>query len=377
MTNSMVFFLLMGAAGLTLLLRLIFSLFVLLRAGKEKGSTHSDDGFPPISVIVAARNEAENLKQFLPKILAQDYPDFELVVVDDCSVDNSREVLAELQLSYPQLKVSWVPENAVQRRGKKLALSIGIKAAQNEWLVFTDADCYPATDKWLSQLAAKMTESTDFVLAYGAYNYEKSGLNALIRFDTLKIAMRYAGYASLGQVYMGVGRNLVYRRSLWFEHRGFAGFNQIASGDDDLFVNAYAKSERTALCFNEMSKTISVPAKQFKQWRDQKTRHMSTSKYYSPFLRFLLVFEPINQMISILLVLLFAFMFWGTYESYAALALYLIVKIVEAIVARKFAKRTGEKLSILNSMFLDGILPLIYIIFAFSRNKIARDRSWK
>ncbi len=375
--NSGLLYILFGAAVLSLLLRVFFTLFVFLRAGKTRKFKQVDSVYPPVSVIIAARNEAENLIQFLPKILTQNYHDFEVIVVDDCSVDNSREILAEMQKSYSNLKLSWVPENAVQRRGKKLALSIGIKAAEHEWLLFTDADCYPGSKDWMQTMATYMQDDNDFVLGYGAYRYEKSFLNSLIRLDTLKIAMRYGGYASLGQIYMGVGRNLAYRKSLWIENRGFAGFYHMASGDDDLFVNAYAKKKRTAICFNAKGKTESVPAKNFSEWKNQKSRHMSTSRYYAPFLRFSLLLEPVNQVISPLLVGLSAFLFWGNVFAYALLGVWGLVKLTELLVFRYKALILKEKALVGKSVLFDVFLPLIYIIFAFSRIKNSKTKAWK
>jgi cellulose synthase/poly-beta-1,6-N-acetylglucosamine synthase-like glycosyltransferase len=375
--NSVLFLILFGAAALSLLLRIFFAFFVFLRSGKSRKAKQLNANFPPVSVIIAGRNEAENLSRFLPEILSQDYPDFEVIVVDDCSLDNSREVLSEMQKKYSNLTVSWVPDKAVQRRGKKLALSIGIKAASNEWLLFTDADCYPASKSWIKTMAAFMHDEHDFILGYGAYRHEKSGLNNLIRFDTLKIALRYGGYARLGQVYMGVGRNLAYRKSLWVENRGFAGFFHLASGDDDLFVNAYAKSKRTAVCFSAEGKTESVPASRFTEWKDQKSRHMSTSRYYAAHLRFLLLLEPFNQVLSPILIGLAAFLFWGSIYAYALLGVWLLVKLSEILIVRHKTLMISEVGLIGKSGIFDVILPLIYIIFALSGNKKSKTKAWK
>jgi glycosyltransferase involved in cell wall biosynthesis len=375
--HSVWFFILLAAASLSLLLRVFFALLVFLRAGKTKKSKHVQADFPPVSVIIAARNEAENLKRFLPEILSQDYPNFEVIVVDDCSLDDSREILSEMQTKYANLIVSWVPENAVQRRGKKMALSIGIKAASNEWLLFTDADCYPASKHWIKSMATFMHDDYDFVLGYGAYRYEKSILNQFIRFDTLKIALRYGGYAKLGQVYMGVGRNLAYRKSLWTENRGFAGFFHLASGDDDLFVNAYAKAQRTAVCFSAESKTQSLPATSFSEWRDQKSRHMSSSRFYALHLKFMLLVEPINQVLSPLLLSFFIVSFWANIYAYALVSAWLLVKLLELLVFRHKALMLNEVRLFGKSAFFDVILPLIYIIFALSGNKKSKTKAWK
>jgi glycosyltransferase involved in cell wall biosynthesis len=360
------------------LLRIVFTLLIHRRAFvSKKGKTNLQGKLPPLSVIIAAKNEQTNLKQFLPLIFNQDYPEFEVIVVDDCSIDDSREKLALFQKEYKNLKISWTPKNAISSGGKKLALSLGIKAAQHEQLIFIDADCYPETDQWLRNIAINFTESTDFVLGYGGYKHHKGLLNSLIRYDTLKIAMNYGGFAKAGKVYMGVGRNLAYRKSIWEENRGFAKFTSIASGDDDLFVNAYAKSKRTSLCFSKESKTVSIPPTSFSEWVSQKSRHIKTSAWYSKWLRFLLIIEPINHVISPILIVFFMTYFYKIQISYIIPGIWIVTRIIELFVLKKASKTLGETKLLALSPIFDVLLPLIYIIFAFSGLKTSKEKVWK
>ena len=199
-----------SAAAIQLFYYLFFYLAVYLKKNGESGRTAQ-----PVSIIICARNEAENLQNFLPSILEQDYPDFEVIVVNDCSDDNSYIILGEFLAKYPHLRISTVHKDPKFTHNKKFAQFIGIKAAKNEILLFTDADCRPESDKWLETMISHFDEKISFVLGYGGFNNEKGLLNKYIRYDSFTIALQYLGMAIRMIPYMGVGRNLAYRRSVF------------------------------------------------------------------------------------------------------------------------------------------------------------------
>jgi poly-beta-1,6-N-acetyl-D-glucosamine synthase len=234
----------------------------------------------PVSVIICARNEGENLKKFLPSVLEQDYPDFEVIVVNDCSEDNSYLILGNFLLQYPHLRISTVNKDPKFTHNKKFAQFIGIKASKNDLLVFTDADCQPVSDRWLANMVSQLGDNKDFVLGYGGYIQNKGLLNKYIRYDALTIAVQYLGFAIRGIPYMGVGRNLAYRKSVFFSNNGYGAHNHLISGDDDLFVNSNANSKNTVVEFREESHTRSVPSEGFTAWMTQKKRHLTTAPYY-------------------------------------------------------------------------------------------------
>jgi poly-beta-1,6-N-acetyl-D-glucosamine synthase len=251
----------------------------------------------PVSIIICARNEAENLKRFLPSVLEQDYPDYEVIVVNDCSEDGSYLILGNYLLQYPHLRISTVNKDPKFTHNKKFAQFIGIKAAKNEILLFTDADCHPESDKWLANMASHFHEKTDFVLGYGGYISKNGLLNKYIRYDCLFIAMQYLGMAIRGIPYMGVGRNLGYRRSLFFANNGYGAHNHLISGDDDLFVNSNATKANTRVEFRRESHTRSVPSADLKEWIIQKKRHLTTAPYYRFRDKFVLIIEPATRVL--------------------------------------------------------------------------------
>jgi len=264
------------------LIQLFYYLGIYLRVAllKKESTENTTPPCIPISVVICARDEEENLENFLPFILEQDYPDFEVIVVNDCSSDNSGFTLDRMLKKYPKLKVTTIKQDEKFTHHKKLALTVGIKAAKNEWLVLTDADCRPDSNKWLATIASNFSESSEIVLGYGGFFEEKGFLNRLIRFDGLFIAMQYLGFAIVGKPYMGVGRNLAYRKEVFFRNKGFASHAHIYSGDDDLFINEVARKNNTSVEFRSDSHTRTIPRNSYKRWEIQKRRHITTSKRY-------------------------------------------------------------------------------------------------
>ena len=216
-----------------------------------------------VSVIICARNEAHHLEKFLPAVLSQDYPRFEVVVVNDCSSDHTEQLLSEMALRYTHLRYTTIPSNEKFRHGKKLALTVGIKSAVHDHVLLTDADCYPASDQWLRKMVSHLGRDKEIVLGYGRYEKRKGLLNSLIRYETAFTAMQYLSFALKGKPYMGVGRNLSYKKSLFFKNRGFASHYHVASGDDDLFVNEHAGPENTSIEIDTGSQTFSIPKTTF------------------------------------------------------------------------------------------------------------------
>ncbi len=332
-------------------------------------------GKQPVSVIICARNEAENLKNFLGSVLEQEYPDYEVIVVNDCSEDNSSDVLGEFLLKYPHLKVSTVNKDPKFTHNKKFAQFIGIKAAKNDILLFTDADCQPASKKWLEGMTSHFSRSTDFVLGYGGYFGKKGLLNRYIHYDTLTIAMQYLGMAIRGVPYMGVGRNLAYRRQLFFDRKGFGSYSHVISGDDDLFVNTNATRVNTTVEFRPEYQTRSVPADSFSQWVKQKKRHLTTAPYYKLRDKIILSAEPASRIIFYgATAVLVSFLFMWQY----VLVLFTLRLVCQVIVLTLVQKRLEEKGSTLYSLIFDIFSPFLNTgIFLSNLRKRSSVSQWK
>jgi glycosyltransferase involved in cell wall biosynthesis len=329
----------------------------------------------PVSVIICARNEGENLKQYLPAILEQDYPDYEVIVVNDCSEDNSYLILGNFLLQYPHLKISTVNKDPKFTHNKRFAQFIGIKASKNDILLFTDADCRPESDKWIESMTSHFSSKTDFVLGYGGYMNKKGLLNKYIRYECFSIAMQYLGMAIRGIPYMGVGRNLAYRRSLFFARSGFGPHNHLISGDDDLFVNSNATRSNTAIDFRPVAHTRSVPYTDFKEWAIQKKRHLTTAPYYKLRDKILLINEPLTRILfySSSIVLL-SFRFNWIWVS----GCFLIRLLVQFTVYSLTQKKLNEAGLLPYLIFFDIFSPLINgILFISNTGGKSGKNRWR
>lgn len=270
-----------GFLALATLIQLYYYWFVFGKLAFYKlPQVSNDSNLPPVSIIISARNEYRNLEKNLVSILTQDYPKFEVIVVNDCSWDDSQKLLEYYQENYEHLKVCKLVEQEKYPTGKKFALTIGIKAAQYEQLFFTDADCEPASNQWLRLMQCKLANNKEIVLGFSPFKKTSGFLNLFIRYEGVLTAMAYFSAALRHQAFMGVGRNLAYTRDLFFKHKGFASHQHILSGDDDLFVNQVATASNVAIQLHPDSFVYTDAKKTFGDWARQKTRHVSTGKYY-------------------------------------------------------------------------------------------------
>lgn len=277
------------------LFQLFYYLYFFSRIAFHKEKKAINAKLPPVSVVICARAEATNLTENLPLIFSQDYPDFEVVVVNDRSWDDTKDILNAFIVLHKNIHVIHIAENNHnQHTGKKMALTLGIKAAKHELLVLTDADCKPASNKWLREMVSAYEQDTNMVLGYSPFIKRKGFLNKLIRYDGFFIAMQYLSFAKAGLPYMGVGRNLSYTRSLFFKNKGFKSHYYIASGDDDLFVGQAAIPGQTKISVNPAGHVFTAARTTFEDWFIQKKRHYTTAPHYRFKYKFWLALYPVS-----------------------------------------------------------------------------------
>jgi cellulose synthase/poly-beta-1,6-N-acetylglucosamine synthase-like glycosyltransferase len=235
----------------------------------------------PVSIIVAAHNAVEQLRQLLPALLKQDYAAFEVVIVDDRSADDTGLYTQQLTQYYPNVRLVTIGSTPDGLAPKKYALTLGVKVARYPYLLFTDADCVPTSYQWLRHMARGFDSGADLVLGYGSYLEAPGLLNKLVRFETLLTATQYLSFAERGRPYMGVGRNLAYTKQTFYATKGFASHIRRLSGDDDLLVqDAVQLGRRAAVVTAAEAQTVSLAPETWGQWWRQKRRHLSAGSRY-------------------------------------------------------------------------------------------------
>ena len=332
-----------------------------------------DTATRPISVVICAKNEYQNLLHNLPIILEQDYPDYEVIVVNDASDDDSIELLNSFTRKYTHLRIFNLEQDLNFFSGKKFPLSLGIKSAKNEILLLTDADCRPSGPEWIRNMVSNYDDTTDIVLGYSTYRKTVGFLNQLIRYDAFLVAMQYLSFALAGSPYMGVGRNLSYRRDLFYKAKGFTSHYKLKSGDDDLFINRAANRANTRIEISPEAHTISIAKANLVQWIIQKRRHYSTAQYYRPVFKFLLSLGYISKL---LLYLSFAALLILQYNWLITLIAFSVFFASHWVLLALCTNKMRENDLAVLSPVLEIILMILSPVIYFS-NIIIKQEKWK
>ena len=327
---------------------------------KPKNNTYEKPDVS-VSVIICARNEATNLENNLSRILNQNYRSFEVIVVDDNSYDTTHNILLKYHIENPNLcslKVTNKPDGS----GKKFALSKGIEAANNDVLLLTDADCIPNSPNWISEMVQPLNDSVKIVLGYAPYFEAKGFLNKIIRYETTLTAMQYFSFALMGLPYMGVGRNLLYSKSLYQKTGGFQKHDHLLSGDDDLFVNEIATSKNVALVIEKSSFVYSAPKKSWKAFYRQKARHLTTGKHYKLKHKILLGLYSLSHFLHYVAGLVLIILDFST--IFAVGIIYLMRISVVLLLCRPILKKFDQQSLLKWYPILDAFFVLFYLIFS-------------
>jgi cellulose synthase/poly-beta-1,6-N-acetylglucosamine synthase-like glycosyltransferase len=365
--NELLYIVFIAAVSFSFLRILTKSLFLLF-AKKGKNVER-----PPLTVLIAARNEEENLKLLVPKLMDQQYPEFEVVIALDRCSDNSLDIVKAFEKKYDKLRTIIIDNLPDQFSPKKFALTLGIKGARYDWVVLTDADCLPNTDRWLSTFGKKMDEDTDFILGFSPYRKSHGFLNHYIRYETFLTAYAYLSAALMGNPYMGVGRNIAYRKSLFLKLKGYNKFQGLMGGDDDLFVQYHAKSSRTKINIGADSLTYSDTKSDASAYWIQKKRHFSVSKFYTLKSRLL---HFIYSMLQILLWTSFAILAFKNHELWIIVSLFAGLLLFKGLVYWGLSGKLGEGYSFILTPVLEAC-HVVFVPFAAMVSTFSKKVKWK
>lgn len=336
----------------------------------------SDADYPGISIIITAENEAENLRKNLPAILEQDYPNFQVVVVNNSSTDNTEEVLNELKNLYaPKLYITYIPIDSETINNKKLALTIGIKASEHDILLFTEPDSKPFSNKWVYEYAKEFMNGKDIVLGGCQLKKSNSFFQKLILFGNLTFGIKYLSMALIKKPYMGIERNMAYRKRLFYENKGFSSILNIEYGEDNLFINKIANKNNTAIVISPESMVETDIIDRLSTWRAIKGKYLITKKHLIGYEDKILSFEVVSRYAFYLLFVTLCLT--GLLNSSLGLlllgiALFLIRYIVQLIVINKNSKLYNSGKYFLTIPIFDLLIPIVnyqFLNYKKKRNK--------
>lgn len=370
MENLLVFSLLeliaVGTVGILFIIQLLYWWIVYGRPLRKSGliaAAQSDGQSVPVSVVVYAKNESENLRKHLPALLTQDYPEYEIIVVNDGSTDESDNVLKSFEQEYGHLYHTYIPEDAKYLSRKKLALTVGIKAAKHNVILFTEANCEPLSNRWIDSVARTYSNNTEIVLGYCAYPHTKGFLHKLISYDNLIKGLQYLSSALIGKPFTGNGRNLSYRKELFFQHKGYYKSLGLHAGDDDLFVNESANGKNTKVIYTPESITHMAPFEYAKVWREMKVSRAATQRHYKGSALLFYRFEGLTYILFLITTI--ATVVLGIFGNWliavVAGLLFIIRYIVKAVILHKSAKMLQQKPVTSLLVLLEFIQPIVNI----------------
>jgi cellulose synthase/poly-beta-1,6-N-acetylglucosamine synthase-like glycosyltransferase len=342
-------------------IQVFYYLFFFSRLAFHSAKTRQVSQTHPVSVIICARDEAANIAKNLPGVLIQKYrTTHEVIVVNDNSLDEGKYILEEYQRSYKQLHLVELKQEARFIPGKKFPLSIGIKTAKYEIVLLTDADCVPASEFWIEKMQDAFNDGIEIVLGHGALHKKNGLFNKLVRWENFHTALQYLSYAKAGLTYMGVGRNLSYKKTVFFRHKGFSAHNHVPGGDDDLFINKAATKKNTAIVIDKDAFTLSDPPKKWKQWIRQKRRHYSTGRYYNPIHKFLLGLYALSHFMYYPLFIV-SIIFYNWKETLIAFG---IRFIIQGVILFRVSKKLDEEDLFPVFWLLDAWMFFYYLVFS-------------
>jgi len=353
--------------------QLYFIFFVFTKINQYDSTENKTLKYEDVSVIVCAWNELENLKSLIPLLNNQEYPTFEIIIVDDRSLDGTFDYLSTQCAEYQKIRFLRVEKTPNHLSSKKYALTLAIKSAKYNNILLTDADCRPQSTYWIAGMAKCLTPDKEIVLGFSPYFKQKGFLNNFIRYETFNTAVQYLSFAISGMPYMGVGRNLMYRKSLFLKNKGFAKHTNIVGGDDDLFMNDVANEKNTAVCLNPKTFMYSFPKTTWQTWYRQKRRHLSVSKHYKFQHKIKLGGLAISQILTWLCFLILIPVFFHKPLIYLILSVFLFRLISQWIVFLKANKRLDNTLEMIILPFGDGIFALYFLLMGIN-NFIPRRR---
>lgn len=376
------FWIISGAVLLFFSIQLLYYLLVYRKPyvyeQKRNKSLPVSEDLPSVSVVIASKNESENLEKYLPSILEQDYPDFEVIVVNMGSTDETDVLLQALNQKYSHLYHTYVPAEAEDVNEKKLALTLGVKAAKNDILLFTEAYCVPASDKWIREFANEFSKGKDIVLGFCKLQIgKKVAMRKFILYDNMIHGLKYLSLAVLGKPFMGIGRNLAYRKEIFFEEKGFSSVLNIEEGEDDLFINKIAGKKKVGVVASPESMTQSDVVNNFFTWRALKSKYLYTKQFYKGMSSFVFGFETFSKYLFYLSVV--AGITYGViFNNYLPIALsvfFLIVRfVVQLYVIGKSSRLFDAGKYHVNLFFFDLFQPFNNFRFRKYANKRNRLR---
>ncbi len=347
---------------LILLIKFIFS-----DKQKDKEPNH-----PSISLVVTSRNYVDQLQVLLPSLLAQDYPDFEVVVVDDCSTDGTDWLLAEMKISHGNLKTTRIIQETDFPNA--LAISIGVRAATKEWLLYLSPLCVVPDNQWLRNYAQRLEQDKEASIGYMNYYKTKGSYKNWLRFENFTSYLLSGAGKAFGVAMPVFEYNIAYRREKFLELRGFAAVLDSPFSENELFVNKIATKNNLVV---QNNRTAPIAYEGEADWIDLvefKKKQLMLRRKLTSGQRFFRSLNLVSRLVLtgtlVLLLVVSPLKFW-------VLGAWIFLLIFEMSWIAVATKKLGEKNFLPALLIYKAFLPLINGFFIFNQLFTGQKRKWK
>lgn len=341
--------------------------------GASDNDAESKANRPGFSVIISVHDNAMEIERNLPAFLEQKYSgNFEVVVIDESSTDETSDVLKRFKNKYANLYTTFIPASSHYLSRRKLSLTIGVKAAKYEWLIFTGSDCRPASDQWLETMASHC--NGDLILGETRYEEEASDY---VRLDNIKSWFRQLRAAQKSTAYAYSGRNLAMRRELFMKNYGFLKNLKYLRGEYDFIANEYSTPYNTETATEDEARIIR-DAPTSKGWINDKLFFIETTRHLQRGLSYRLPVMIDNMLLHSTLLLHIAAIalsaVMGMYVITAVVAVSLLLGyLLRVLISSRAMKAISETVPAWKIPFLDGCEIWRNAILNFKHSRSDKD----
>ena len=328
--------------------------------------------YPSFSIIVPSRNYEENLRELIPTLLEQDYPEFEVVVVDDCSYDATEWYLNELKLQSNKLKTSRIIQETDFPNA--LAITIGIRAASNEWLIFLNPLCRVSGKDWLKSFAEELNPKSE--AAFGFVNYTNSygSMRKFIKYENFDSFILYGSARYLGLSMPITDMNVAYKREQFLSRRGFAAVLDSPFSENELYLNKISNRSNSVYLQNRATAVSFVGDTDWYDGMNFKKKQLLLKKKFTVGQSIFLWTNTISRFVfDISMIALLILSPWRIWVA----GIWLIKIIHELVWGIVSMKRLGEKNLFPGLLIFRSIIPLFNSIISINQLFTGQKRKWK
>lgn len=255
-----------------------------------------------ISIVISCHNQAEYLEKNIPLLYQQDYHDFEIIVVDNSSTDHTDIVLQRLEKEYENFRHTFVPKSSRFISKKKLAITLGIKAARKPWVVLTEADCIPKNNLWLQTISSHFSPNTDLVIGYSAYTGNSNKTAKRFAFEQMQYLFHCMSYAARNKAFGGDGCNLCVRKKYFIDNKGYSNTFNTPLGEDDLLISYLTKKGNTSVCVHPQSIILQELDNQL-TYKNKSIHKVEVAKHYNKHGKLFLAKKTLSNISSSILTI--------------------------------------------------------------------------